>query len=75
MSTIAGRQSRRKPTLTEAVEWIAVNDEDWNTDDIEFAESMLSVQLVADIFGSTPGHVARKVLNLRKRMARERRQA
>jgi hypothetical protein len=59
----------RNPTITEAYEWIALNDEPDELDPEVVAET-ISVQLIADIFGRTPEHVGRKVVNLRKSMIR-----
>ena len=50
-----------------AVAWIALNDEDWNTDDLEFAASMVTVQLVADLMDKEPEEVAAAVLRYRKK--------
>lgn len=64
----------RKPTVTEAVEWIVMNDEPEEMD-AEVVAEQISVMMVADLFGQTPKHVARKVINRRKAMARARSQS
>jgi hypothetical protein len=60
---------RRKPTITEAYEWIAHNDEPDEMDE-EVVAGFVTVALVADVFGATTTHVAKRVIQIRKRMAR-----
>lgn len=55
----------KRASIKEAVHWIAHNDEPLETDAEEIA-SLVSVKLVADLFGLTDEEVA-------KRVARERR--
>jgi hypothetical protein len=52
-----------------AVEWIAGNDEPAEMDAYNLS-ILISVQLVADVFGKTPAIVARDVLRKRDRWAR-----
>jgi hypothetical protein len=59
-STPPGQRLKRA-SYREAVEWIAGNDEPSNPD----VEELLSVALIADIFGTTPERVARDVLRFR----------
>lgn len=54
------------PTLDQAVEWIARNDEPTILEESGM-EGLISVLLVADLFESDPGIVARKVIEFRKR--------
>lgn len=49
-----------------AVRWIADNDEPME-EDLETLSSMISVQLVADVFSRPPKEVARDVLRARRR--------
>ena len=48
------------------VEWIALNDE-CSERDIEMIESLISVALLADLFGKTTEEVARDVLRYREK--------
>lgn len=54
----------RRPTYGSAVLWIALNDETAETDAERIAQ-LISVVLVADIFGVEPERVARDVLERR----------
>jgi hypothetical protein len=54
-------QRLRRPRYRDAVEWIALNDEPSNPDVAE----LLSVALIADIFGTTPERVAQDVIRFR----------
>ncbi|HEY7195500.1 MAG TPA: hypothetical protein VH439_17285 [Gemmatimonadales bacterium] len=54
----------RRPSYLRAVEWIALNDEPTLTDAAELSE-LISVVLVADLWGKEPDDVARDVLQAR----------
>jgi len=47
----------KRPSYREAVRWIADNDEPLETD-LETIAEMISVQLIADLFGKDPEGVA-----------------
>jgi hypothetical protein len=55
----------RKTMYREAVEWIAFNDDETETD-IEAIRQQMTVVLVADVFHLVPGVVAREVIRLRQ---------
>jgi hypothetical protein len=51
----------KRPSLKAAVEWIAYNDEPGEFDQ-ESVDGLISVLLVADLFGVPPEMVARRVI-------------
>lgn len=53
----------------EAVRWIALNDENGETD-VEILASLISVVMVADLSGKEPEQVARAVLAARTRLTK-----
>jgi hypothetical protein len=55
----------RKTMYREAIEWIAFNDDEAETD-IEVIRQQQTVVLVADIFHMVPGVIAREVIRLRQ---------
>lgn len=59
---------RPRPSYARAVDWIARNDEDVLMDesDIEEMSGLISVVLVADLWGKDPGVVARDVIKMRR---------
>lgn len=59
-----------RANLTDAVEWIALNDEAGDLDPKTVAE-YISTQLVADIFKTPVALVAERIVAIRKRFARE----
>ena len=66
---------RVRPTLQRAVQWIAENDEPLLLE-VGSVEELVSVMLVADLFGKGPAAVARLVINHRaQRYCRLRREA
>lgn len=58
------------PALRTALEWIAGNDEGAELDPAVIAESV-TLLLVADLWKKEPDELARKVVRLRRRAARE----
>ena len=52
-------------SLKKAIRWIADNDESGELD-IEVMETLISVLLVADLFGKTPTEIATRVVKVRK---------
>ena len=52
-------------SLKKAIAWIADNDETGELD-IEVMETLISVLLVADLFGKTPTEIATRVVKVRK---------
>ena len=52
-------------SIKEAIRWIADNDESGELD-IEVIETLISVLLVADLFGKTPTEIATRVVKVRK---------
>ena len=52
-------------SLKKAIAWIADNDESGELD-IEVMETLISVLLVADLFGKTPTEIATRVVKVRK---------
>lgn len=52
----------KRASYREAVEWIALNDEPSNPD----VEELLSVALIADIFGATTERVAADIIRYRE---------
>ena len=59
----------RRPSYREAIAWIALND-DAGSDvacETTFVKQMISVALVADLFGKTDLEVAQKVVQYRER--------
>ncbi len=52
-------------SIKEAIRWIADNDESGELD-IEVMETLISVLLVADLFGKTPTEIATRVVKVRK---------
>lgn len=57
--------TRVRPTLQEAVRWIAENDEPLLLE-VAQVEELISVMLIADLFGKTPQVVAGLVVNHRE---------
>lgn len=55
----------KRPAYREAVEWIARNDECTETS-AEAVSGLVSVALVADLFGKDQIEVARAVINFRR---------
>lgn len=53
----------------DAIAWIAYNDEPTDMDLLTVAD-LISVQLVADVWGKTPDRVAQDVLNIRNKEQR-----
>lgn len=60
------REEPRSPKWRFGVEWIALNDEPTERDP-EAVASLISVALLADLFGKTTEDVAKAVLQYRKR--------
>lgn len=56
-----------RPSLRDAIQWIADNDETGETD-IEVLETLISVMLVADLFGKSPVYIATRVMAVRTNM-------
>ena len=54
-----------RASLQSAIEWIALNDESGEMD-IEIISQMISVLLVADLFGKEPKAVATRIYAERK---------
>ena len=59
-------KATRKPSYRVGVEWIAHNDEP-GCMDVEEVGGMISVMLLADLFGKYTRHVAEDVIRARKR--------
>jgi hypothetical protein len=55
----------KQPSYREAVEWIALNDDESETR-VAVIEGLTTVALVADLFGRSQRTVARAVRNYRK---------
>lgn len=53
-----------RPSLRQAIQWIADNDETGETD-IAVLETLISVALVADLFGKSTTYVATRVMAVR----------
>ena len=53
-----------RPTFKSAIEWIAFNDEPGETD-AKTTSELISVAIIADIFGTTVERVAADVLKVR----------
>ncbi len=51
----------KRPSLREAVQWIALNDAAGDDDLPELMAGYISVLLVADLFGKEPIDIARRV--------------
>lgn len=60
----------KRPGYRAAVKWIAMNDEP-TEHRVEEMERLISVALVADMFGAETARVARDVIHLRARVAVE----
>jgi len=56
----------KRASYREATRWIALNDSPGDSDDD--VESLITVLLVADIFGVSTERVARDVLRVRRKM-------
>ncbi len=54
-----------------AIEWIAMNDEPAETSDAEAIAGLVTVALVADLFGKSPEEIARRVLRYRNKIEAE----
>ena len=54
-----------RPSLTSAIAWIAANDEDCSHDPCEI-RTLISVQLVADLWVVSDDEVARRVVRVRE---------
>lgn len=65
MSNVITPAKVRRKLYDDAVEWIAHNDEPTITD-VEEMAGIISVVLIADLFGKTPAQVARAVIKIRK---------
>ena len=50
-----------------AVEWVALNDAAGDDDPPEILSGLVTVGLVADLFGVDPARVARDVIRVRRR--------
>lgn len=61
---------RRRPLLTDAVEWIAMNDEPGDLDPKSVA-GYISTALIADLFGTPADMLARRIVLIRQRLERE----
>jgi hypothetical protein len=57
--------TRRHPTLKAAIEWIALNDNAGNGDDLNTIAEYVTTALIADLFGKTPESLAVRILLLR----------
>lgn len=55
----------KRPSYRAGVEWIALNDE--QLADLDETRSLISVAMLADLFGRTTADVARDVLRCRER--------
>lgn len=66
------RTAFKRASFTQAVKWIAFNDEPGEKDEQQIADSV-TVMLIADIFGRPAQEVGRRVL--RERIADEKREA
>lgn len=69
MSTAPGKDIKKyirqqSPSFQHAIEWITDNDETAETS-IDALETLVSVTLVADLWGKTPRYVATRVYALR----------
>jgi hypothetical protein len=64
------RRKRRAASLDAAVDSIAANDDPAETDPAAIAQ-LISVALVADLWGRETAEIARKVIACRKRWAQE----
>lgn len=62
--------TKKKTKYQRAVEWIALNDETGETDPFVFAD-LVSVVLIADVFGMDPRDVTRHVFSYRRRQERK----
>lgn len=51
----------KRPSLREAVEWIALNDAAGDDDPVDILAGLVSVVLVAALFGKEPIDIARRV--------------
>lgn len=56
-----------RPSLQRAVEWIALNDNPADHEDVDAVAGYISTILVADLFGIEAEKVARKVVAYRER--------
>lgn len=59
----------KRPGYREAVEWIALNDETGETD-VEAMSGLISIAMVADLWGKDSMTVAKAVIAKRKRAAK-----
>ena len=55
-----------RPTLANAVQWIAMNDETAEMN-VDVIATFISTTLVADLFGKDPNAIAKKVWTIRAR--------
>lgn len=60
------KRAYKNASYRQAVRWIAFNDEE-DCMDVETMSGMISVQLIADIFGHNDEKVAADVIRLRKK--------
>lgn len=63
---MATKRMRKTPIYMDGVSWIAENDEP-TLDDVNEISNLISVLLLADLFGRTPEEVAIDVLRVRER--------
>ena len=61
----------KRASYRDGILWIAENDEPEELD-VYTVEGFISTQLLADLFGKTPDHVARGVVNKRRSLLRSR---
>lgn len=61
-----------RASYRKAIEWIALNDEPGEMN-VEITSEMISVGLIADLFGKTQQEVARQVVKRRKFWASQQR--
>lgn len=57
----------KKASYTQGIHWIAFNDNAGAGDTEEAITGYISVVLLADLFGTTPERVAKRVISLRKK--------
>jgi hypothetical protein len=57
----------KRASYREAVEWIALNDSAGDDDPPEILSGLVTVCLIADLFGESTERVARDVIRVRRR--------
>lgn len=66
MKAQTAKSKRKRPTLREAIEFIALNDNAGSNDGVEEISYYTTTALVADLFDISPEIVAQKALKIRQ---------